>query len=59
MTSTEAYFVTRTMRALELLAFGPLSVPQLAETMQIHPRTARRIRARASSVSRAATTASA
>ena len=43
MSPTEAYFVTRTMRALELLASGPLSAPQLAEAMQIHPRTARRM----------------
>jgi DNA-binding IclR family transcriptional regulator len=31
------------MRALELLAFGPLSVPQLAAAMQAHPRTVRRL----------------
>ena len=39
----EAYFVTRTMRALELLAFGPVSVRQLAAALQIHERTARRM----------------
>ena len=38
-----AYFVTRTVRALELLAFGPLSAPQLASAMQISVRTARRM----------------
>ena len=38
-----AYFVTRTVRALELLAFGPLSAPQLAAAMQVHQRTARRM----------------
>jgi DNA-binding IclR family transcriptional regulator len=38
-----AYFVTRTMRVLELLAFGPLSAPQLADALQIHVRTARRM----------------
>ncbi|MGH2801236.1 MAG: IclR family transcriptional regulator [Thermoleophilaceae bacterium] len=43
MTATEAYFVTRTMRALELLAFGPVSVRQLAAALQIHERTARRM----------------
>jgi DNA-binding IclR family transcriptional regulator len=31
------------MRALELLAFGPLSVPQLAAAMQAHQRTVRRL----------------
>lgn len=46
MSATEAYFVTRTMRALELLAFGPRSAPQLAAALQIHPRTARRMLAR-------------
>lgn len=43
LSPTEAYFVTRTVRALELLASGPLSAPKLAEAMQIHPRTARRM----------------
>jgi DNA-binding IclR family transcriptional regulator len=38
-----AYFVTRTVRALELLAFGPLSAPQLAEAMQVGVATARRM----------------
>jgi IclR family transcriptional regulator, acetate operon repressor len=37
------YFVTRTMRALELLAFGPASAPQLAAHLGVHPRTARRL----------------
>jgi DNA-binding IclR family transcriptional regulator len=39
----EAFFVSRTMRALEALALQPQSAPQLAETLQIHPRTARRM----------------
>lgn len=43
MSATEAYFVTRTMRALELLAFGPLSARELAAALQVHERTARRI----------------
>ena len=43
LSPTEAYFVTRTVRALELLAAGPLSAPKLAEALQIHPRTARRM----------------
>ena len=43
LSPTEAYFVSRTVRALEVLAFGPMSAPQLAEKLQIHPRTARRM----------------
>jgi DNA-binding IclR family transcriptional regulator len=39
----EAWYVTRTMRALELLAFEPLSAPQLAASLETHPRTARRL----------------
>jgi len=39
----EAWFVTRTMRALEVLAFQPRSAPQVAEALQVHPRTARRL----------------
>lgn len=34
------------MRILELLAFGSLSVPQLAEALHAHPRTVRRVLAR-------------
>lgn len=44
----EALFVARTMQALELLALQPLSAPQLAATLQIHPRTARRLLGRLS-----------
>lgn len=40
---TEAYFVTRTVQALEVLAFRPVSAPELAQALQIHPRTARRM----------------
>lgn len=43
MTAAEAYFVTRTLRAVELLALQPLSAPQLAAGLQVHPRTARRL----------------
>jgi DNA-binding IclR family transcriptional regulator len=39
----EALYVARTMQVLELLAFQPLSAPQVAATLQIHPRTARRV----------------
>ena len=38
-----AYAAMRTMRALERLAFSPLSAPELALALQIHPRTARRL----------------
>jgi IclR family acetate operon transcriptional repressor len=31
------------MRALEVLAFQPLSAPQVAEALAVHPRTARRL----------------
>jgi IclR family acetate operon transcriptional repressor len=46
MSATEALFVTRTMQAMEVLAFRPSSAAQLAEALQIHPRTARRLLAR-------------
>jgi IclR family acetate operon transcriptional repressor len=39
----EAWYVTRTMRALEALAFRPLSASQVAGVLQVHPRTARRL----------------
>jgi DNA-binding IclR family transcriptional regulator len=44
--TTEAYFVTRTMRTLEALATGPRSAPEIAELIDVHPRTVRRILAR-------------
>jgi DNA-binding IclR family transcriptional regulator len=42
-TVPEALYVARTMQVLELLAFQALSAPQVAATLQIHPRTARRV----------------
>jgi DNA-binding IclR family transcriptional regulator len=42
-TVPEALYVARTMQVLELLAFQPLSAPQVAASLQIHPRTARRV----------------
>lgn len=42
----EALFVSRTMQAMEVLAFQPLSAAQLAAALQVHPRTARRLLAR-------------
>jgi DNA-binding IclR family transcriptional regulator len=46
MVVTEALFVSRTMQAMEVLAFQPLSAAQLAAALQVHPRTARRLLAR-------------
>jgi IclR family acetate operon transcriptional repressor len=46
VSATEALFVSRTMQAMEVLAFRPSSAAQLAEALQIHPRTARRLLAR-------------
>src|SRR5215212_3868349 len=43
MASIESFFVTRTMRALEVLAFQPASAPQIAEVLQVDARTARRL----------------
>lgn len=43
MTATESWFVTRTMGAIELLAFGPRSATEVAHGLQVHPRTARRL----------------
>ena len=40
---SSAYYADRTLRAIELLAFQDLSCPQLAATLQIHVRTARRL----------------
>jgi DNA-binding IclR family transcriptional regulator len=39
----EAWHAARTMRVLELLAFQPLSAPQLAGVLGAHPRTVRRV----------------
>jgi DNA-binding IclR family transcriptional regulator len=41
--ATEAYYASRTLQALEVLSFNDLSCPQVAATLQIHPRTARRL----------------
>jgi DNA-binding IclR family transcriptional regulator len=43
MSTNEAFFVGRTLQALEILAFGPRSAPQVATALQVHPRTARRL----------------
>lgn len=38
-----AWHVARTMRALELLAYTPLTAPRVAEALGAHPRTVRRV----------------
>jgi DNA-binding IclR family transcriptional regulator len=43
VSTNEAYFASRAMQALEVLAFGPLAATQLAAELQVHPRTARRL----------------
>lgn len=43
MAEFEPYHVTRTMRTLELLAERPLTQAELADSLQIHRRTARRL----------------
>jgi DNA-binding IclR family transcriptional regulator len=40
---SEAFFVSRSMQALEVLAFGPSTATKLAAELQVHPRTARRL----------------
>lgn len=39
----ENYTAVRTLRALERLAFEPMSAPKLADALGVHPRTARRM----------------
>lgn len=43
MSATEAFFASRSMQALEVLAFGPSTATRVAEELQVHPRTARRL----------------
>lgn len=43
MSATEAFFASRAMQALEVLAFGPSTATQVANELQVHPRTARRL----------------
>lgn len=43
MPPPEAWYAARAMQALETLAFQPLSAPQVAAALQVHPRTARRL----------------
>jgi DNA-binding IclR family transcriptional regulator len=43
MSAPEAWHVTRTLRAMELLAVRPRSAPELADGLGVHVRTARRV----------------
>jgi DNA-binding IclR family transcriptional regulator len=43
MSATEAFFASRSMQALEVLAFGPATATRVAEELQVHSRTARRL----------------
>jgi DNA-binding IclR family transcriptional regulator len=43
MSARESWYATRTMQAIELLAFQPCTAPQVAAALQVHPRTARRL----------------
>jgi DNA-binding IclR family transcriptional regulator len=42
-TAHEAFFASRAMQALEVLAFGPATVTQIADALDVHSRTARRL----------------
>jgi IclR family transcriptional regulator, KDG regulon repressor len=43
MSAPEAWHVTRTLRAMELLVVRPRSAPELADALGVHVRTARRV----------------
>lgn len=43
MSAPESWYASRTMQAIELLAFQPCTAPQVAAALQVHPRTARRL----------------
>lgn len=43
MSATEAFFASRAMQALEVLAFGPSTATRVADELKVHPRTARRL----------------
>jgi DNA-binding IclR family transcriptional regulator len=43
VSATEAFFASRSMQALEVLAFGPSTATRIAAELQVHPRTARRL----------------
>jgi DNA-binding IclR family transcriptional regulator len=43
MATIDSFFVTRTMQAVELLAFQPCTAPQVADVLRVDARTARRL----------------
>src|SRR5919199_4093889 len=43
MATVDSFFVTRTMQAIEVLAFRPSTAPQVAEALRVNARTARRL----------------
>ena len=43
MSRAEAFLVSRTMQAIELLSFQDASAPQVAEALRVHPGTSRRL----------------
>jgi DNA-binding IclR family transcriptional regulator len=43
MATVDSFFVTRTMQAIEVLAFQPSTAPQIAEALRVDARTARRL----------------
>jgi DNA-binding IclR family transcriptional regulator len=43
MAPVDSFFVTRTLQAIEVLAFQPSSAPQVAEALRVDARTARRL----------------
>ena len=43
MATVDSFFVTRTLQAIEVLAFQPSSAPQVAEALRVDARTARRL----------------
>jgi DNA-binding IclR family transcriptional regulator len=43
MATLDSFFVTRTLQAIEILAFQPSSAPQIADALSVDARTARRM----------------
>jgi DNA-binding IclR family transcriptional regulator len=43
MSTVDSFFVTRTLQAIEILAFQPCTAPQVAEALRVDARTARRL----------------
>jgi DNA-binding IclR family transcriptional regulator len=49
VSANDAYFASRAMNAIEILAFGPATATQLADELRVDQRTARRLLARMTS----------